>query len=199
MDLIPQISIFFGNNTQLISFFAVMIGGEGALLLLSLYSASGILNFKYVFIFSYLGVMVSDTMWYLVAKSKLFEWFTRIKLVSSAYNYWGRLLDLATKKKDFEALFITKFLYGLRIPTITYLSRERLSLKNFLKYSLLSNLLWVAIISAIGWGTGRGVKFFGYFSDSIIIQTFLVGIILIFFIIIMRVVSRRVKQWLQNR
>lgn len=199
MGLIEQISAFFGDNISALSFFGVMVGGEGALLLLSAYSAYDAVNFKYVLIFSYLGVMLSDTLWYLLAKSKLFEWFTRIRLISSAYEYWGRLLDTATKKKDFEALFITKFLYGLRIPTITYLSRERLSLENFLKYSILSNFLWVLIIFLIGWGTARGFKFFNYFPDNKIIQGLSIGVVLIFITIIMRVISKQLKQWLQNR
>jgi len=199
MDIISQILIFFGNNTPAISFFGAIIGGEETLVLLTIYSVDGTLHLGYILLFFYLGIMVSDTMWYLIGKSRLFAWLIKLKFISSAYGYWGKLLDTTTKKKDFQTLFVTKFLYGFRIPTIMYLARERLSLQSFLKYSLLANFIWVGIISTLGWMTGKGIKTVTYFSNSIVLEVFLVGVVLVLFAIIMRAVSTRVKQWLQNK
>ncbi|MDO8569426.1 MAG: hypothetical protein Q7R89_01415 [bacterium] len=199
MDTVSHILTFFGDNTPIIAFLGAIVGGEEVLVLLSIYSAAGILNLGYILIFFYLGIMVSDTIWYLLGKSKVFSWLIKLKRFSSVYEYWGKLLDITTKKNDFQALFVTKFFYGFRIATIMYLARERLSFVDFLKYSLLSNFVWVGIISVLGWTTGKGIKTITYFSNNIALEIFLVGIVLILFIIIMRIASTRVKQWLQKK
>ncbi|MBI2674085.1 MAG: hypothetical protein HYX23_02275 [Candidatus Zambryskibacteria bacterium] len=198
MNTVSQILIFFGNNTPIVSFLGAIIGGEEVLVLLSIYSVAGTLNLAYILIFFYLGIMVSDTLWYMLGKSRIFAWLIRLKFISSAYEHWGRLLDVTTRKNDFQALFMTKFFYGFRIATIMYLARERLSFRDFFKYSLLSNFVWVGFISALGWATGKGIKTVTYFSGNITLEVFLVGVVLVLFMVIMRVASIRVKKWLQK-
>lgn len=183
----------------MVSFLGAIIGGEETLILLSIYSAKGALNLADILAFFYLGIMVSDTIWFLAGRSRLFARLVKLKFVSFAYEYWGKLLDMATKRKDFQALFFTKFLYGFRIPTIMYLARERLSLRSFLLYSFPTNLVWVGIISALGWSTGKGIKIATYLSNNIMLEVFLVGIVLILFAVIMKTTSTRLKLWLQDR
>lgn len=199
MDIFSQILLFFGNNTPIIAFLGAIVGGEEVLVLLSIYSATGTLSLRYTLVFFYLGIMVSDIIWYMLGKSKVFSWLIKSKRISSVYGYWGKLLDITTMKNAFQALFVTKFFYGFRIATIMYLARERLFFIDFLKYSLLSNLVWVGIISALGWTTGKGIKTVTHFSNNITLEIFLVGVVLVLFIIVMRIASTRVKLWLQKR
>lgn len=199
MNIVSQILLFFNHNTPLIAFIGAIVGGEEVLIILSIYSADGTLNLLFVLIFFYLGVMVSDILWYIVGRSRLLLWITKFSFVSLAYNYWGKLLDVSTKKSDFQALFVTKFLYGFRIPTIMYLAKERLSVRNFLIYSLITNFIWVGVIAGLGWATGKGIKTITYFSHNIVLEIFIVGLIIIIFIIIMRWMSKIVKKWLTTK
>lgn len=199
MDVITQILLFFGNNIPAVSFAGAIIGGEETLVLLSILSAKGFLNIWTVLVFFYFGIVVSDMLWYYIGKSKLFTLLIKIRLLSAAYDYWGKLLDKATAKSDFQALLITKFLYGFRLPTIMYLARERLTIGSFLKYALFTNFIWVGAISAIGWLAGKGISTAAFFSDNIVLHVFLIGVVLALFAILMRTLSTKTKLWLEKK
>ncbi len=199
MVLIEQILAFFGNYTPLISFFGAIIGGEETLIFLSILASHGFLNLFYLFTFFYLGILVSDTIWYFVGKSRLFNWFVNKKIISRAYLHWDRLLNAATRRNDFQALFLTKFLYGLRLPTIMYLSRERLKIKHFFGYSLITNFIWVSAIMLIGWYAGKGISLTTSISNNIVLYLILVGIVLLMFTLFIRLLSEATKKWLKNK
>jgi len=199
MPTITKILLFFGNNIPAVSFIGAIVGGEETLVLLSILAAKGFLSIGDVFVFFYLGIMVSDILWYYAGKSRIFSWLTKKQFISKAYVHWGKLLNKATKENDFQALLITKFLYGFRLPTIMYLSRERLSLKSFLKYSLITDFVWTGTILSIGWLAGKGINTAAHFSDNIVLYVFLIGLVLALFIILMRTISNKVKQWLEKK
>ncbi|OGD66696.1 hypothetical protein A2442_00215 [Candidatus Campbellbacteria bacterium RIFOXYC2_FULL_35_25] len=199
MPVITKILLFFGNNIPAVSFIGAIVGGEETLVLLSILAAKGFLSIGDVFVFFYLGIMVSDILWYYAGKSRIFSWLIKIRFISKAYGHWGKLLNKATKENDFQALLITKFLYGFRLPTIMYLSRERLSLKSFLKYSLITDFVWTGTILSIGWLAGKGIGAATYFSNNIIFYVFLIGLVLTFFTILMRIISNKVKRWLEKK
>lgn len=125
MEIANQILLFFGNNIAIVSFLGAIIGGEETLVFLTILATKDLLNVWHVLIFFYFGIIISDSIWYGVGKSKIFDWLIKKKYISNTYYYWGLLLDKATKGNDIQALLVTKFLYGFRIPTIMYLARER--------------------------------------------------------------------------
>ena len=121
------------------------------------------------------------------------------KFLSKVYFHWGKLLNSATKKSDFQVLFITKFLYGSRLPTIIYLSRERLKIKSFLGYSLITNFIWVSLIFLIGWSAGKGISLATNISNNLVLYLILIGIILLVFTIFIRLLSEVTKKWLKKK
>lgn len=196
MSLINQILLFFGSYTPLVSFLGAIIGGEETLILLSILSSNGYLTAWVVLLFFYLGILVSDTIWFFLGKSKLFDWFVKRKIISRVYLRWDKLLTKATKGSSFHALFITKFLYGFRIPTIMYLGREKVKVKSFLFDSAIIDFIWTLVVFAIGWFAGKGILLATDLSKNIVLYLLLVGITFIIFTIIVRILSGLIKKWL---
>jgi len=190
---------FFGMYPSLISFLGGVLGGEETIILLSVIAAHGYMNIWTVIIFCYLGILASDTVWYYIGKSSLFGWFVKRKGVSKAYYHLDRALDRATMGNDFQALLATKFLYGFRIITIMYLSRERMNLIKFVFYSAIVDAIWISVVSSIGWFSGKGIKFALLVSNNLIVSFALLGIVLIVFVILMGIISNKLRKWLTKK
>ena len=199
VDIAAQILAFFGNNTPLVSFFGAIIGGEETLVLLVIFAARDTLNLWHIVIFFYAGVMVSDALWYLVGRSRVFNWLITHRLTFNAYTYWGKMLYKTMGNNTLEVLFMTKFLYGFRIPTIMYFAQERLSFRAFIQYSLLTNLIWMTIITVFAWFAGKGIKFAMHFSHNILMDVFLIGVVMVLFALVARIASKYTKSWLQKK
>ena len=195
---ITYILSFFGDYTPIVSFLGAIIGGEETLIFLSILASHGVLNAYYLFSFFYFGIVVSDFMWFFIGRSRIFNWLVKRRILSRIYFNWGKLLNAATKS-DFQALFTTKFLYGSRLPTIMYLSRERLKIKSFFGYSLIINFVWVAIIFSIGWLSGKGISLAANISENVVLFLILVGITLLTFTIVIRLLSGAIKKWLKKQ
>ncbi len=199
MALITQLLSFFGNHTFIVSFFGAIIGGEETLILLSILASHEVLDIGYVLIFFYAGILVSDSIWYFLGKSKLIYWLMNKKIISKTFLYWDKLLNKATEKSDFQVLFFTKFLYGTRILTLMYLSNVRLKFKSFILYNIIANFVWVSTILLIGWSAGKGISLAADISNNLILYLFLIGIILMTFTILIRILSKLVKKWLRQK
>lgn len=197
--MINEILSFFGNYTPIISFFGAIIGGEETLILLSILASHGHLNIGYVFLFFYLGILVSDLIWYFIGNSSIFKRIIKLKWISKIYYKWGKILNKSTKNNNFNALLFTKFLYGLRLATIMYLARERMKIKSFIYYSIIVNFIWVLTITTIGWLTGKGISIATSITDNLILYLTLIGIALFGFSLIIRLVSEIMKKWLIKR
>lgn len=196
MNFVEQILLFFGNYTPIIAFLGAIIGGEETLIFLSILGAQQYLNIELVFIFFYLGILTSDLLWYGIGKSKLFDWLVQRKILSALYFRWGKLLHTATKGNNFQALFLTKFLYGFRLPTIMHMAREKMEMRSFIFYSIITNLIWVAVITTIGWFAGKGIALATNLSDNLILYLAIIGLTLVFFAVFVRMMSNIIKKWL---
>ncbi len=196
MSLLTIILSFLSVYGPLISVLGGIFGGEETLILFSIFAAHNVISIWVVAIFFYIGILISDTIWFFVGKTELFNRIVSGKSASKIYGYWDKLLDKATKGNDFQALLITKFLYGFRLITIMYLSRERLDLKNFILYSIIVDAIWISVITTIGWLTGKGIAAAANISNNLELVLILIGLSLLAFFLIMRFLSILVKRWL---
>ncbi|PIZ50586.1 hypothetical protein COY27_06600 [Candidatus Woesearchaeota archaeon CG_4_10_14_0_2_um_filter_33_13] len=196
MSLVTTILSFFLQYTPLLSFLGAIIGGEETLILLSILASQGHLLVWTVFIFFYMGIITSDLLWYFIGRTKLFDWMIKRKYISKVYLRWDKLLNRATKGNNFQALLITKFLYGLRLPTIMYLARERMHFKSFLFYTIIVNFIWTSIIMMIGWSAGKGISLATDLSNNLILYLVLIGITMLVFTLLIKFLSKITKKWL---
>ena len=198
MVFIAEILSFFGYYTPVVSFIGGLLGGNETLLFLSILASGGFLNIYYLFIFFYIGSLISDSLWFLLGRSKLFEVVWRIRWVSKFYPNLGKFLRHITKNK-FWLLFITKFLYGSKILTLLYLSRQKIKYGYFIKCISIINLIWVSFIIFFGWSAGMGVHLTADISQDVRLYFILVGIVMAIFLLFIKIISSLLEMWLRSR
>ena len=199
MALLTQILLFFGTYPELVSLIGTFLGGIETIILLSVIATQGYMNFWIVIIFSYIGIMLADIMFFFAGRTRLFNFLIRKRMVSIAYKKWDNLLDKATRGNDFQALFIAKFFYGFSIITIMHLARERLNIIEFIAYTAVINVIWITIGAVFGIFAGQGINFVLFLYDNLVISLILLGILMLSFMIILRFISDRIKSWLTKR
>ncbi len=199
MGLINFILQFFAVYPAIICFLGGIFGGEETIFILSILAVQNNINFLIIIFFSYLGILVSDIIWFFLGRTKLFNWLIKRKIFSKVYYHFDKTLDKVTKGNDFKALLFTKFLYGLRIITIMYLARERMKFKQFLKYSLIIVGIWTIVVCSLGFAAGQGVKIALIISNNLTLTLILFGITIILFNILIRILSEEVKKLLTKR
>lgn len=186
------------DYAPIISFLWAIIGWEETLVVLWILVSQGVFNIWNVFIFYYIGIIVSDILWYAIGKSQAFDWFINKKFWKKIYNSGHKIISAISKKNDFQALLITKFIYWLRIPTLMYLSKQWLQIKHFLIYTFITNFIWSVIILLIGILAWKWLFLATSISDNLILFLFLIGLILILFNFLMKYLSFIVKKCLNK-
>lgn len=186
----------FSNYTPIISFLGAIIWWDEVLIALSILAAQGVFNIWYILIFFYLWILLSDFLWYLLWKSSFFDWFVNRKYISKLYFRWHKIISSISKKSSFKTLLITKFIYGIRIPTIMYLSKEGLKSWPFFTYTIITNLIWTPIVLLIWYYAWKWVSIATNFSDNLILFLTLIGVIIILFDLLMRFISFTIKKWI---
>ncbi len=166
-------------------------GGDGIILFLSSLSGQGVINFWTIILFCSLGTIFSDVMWFFIGRTQLTEKVISIKQFNRGYSKIERIL---TKygRSDFLLLLVVKFIYGIRIITIVYFSRERKSFFRFLSYNSIAVLAITVFISFLGWMAGRGIRFYVDIYENFRTAIKIIVIVLVIFLILKSVI----KKWL---
>lgn len=143
---------------------AIFVGafffGETVILAAAFLAGQGTLNISYVFILAFLATVISDTVWFLLAK-KILAWLNRLeKYKAHSERIVGKMTKY-TGNKPFLALLFVKFLYGTRVITIIYLSLKTIPLKKFIIYDAIGTLIWLSVLLPIGWLAGKSVLSLG--------------------------------------
>lgn len=106
------------------------------------------LSLPAVFLIGFLGATISDCIWYWLGK----------RLRQDSVNKFFRIDKLKEKNPEFFIsfreraniiLFISKFLYGIRVPVRVLYGMENLSFKSFLKINIVCSILWILLVSGL--------------------------------------------------
>jgi membrane protein DedA with SNARE-associated domain len=138
------------------SFVGAMFGGEETIIVITMLAAGGIVSLWSVFIFSFLGTIISDSIWFYAGKTSIFNKMITHRFFAGGYNKLTNVMDATFHGNRFLALLTTKFLYGTRVVTIMYISREKIPFLRFTVYNALTTAIWLPIVLAIGWFAGKG-------------------------------------------
>jgi len=157
--LLPLIGSFFG--------------GEETIILIAILSATDFIPFSTVLIFSYIGTLLSDSLWYWVG-GRFSKWIDKREKIRKGFSQITGFATRIAKNNIFLILLTTKFLYGTRIVTIFYLARKPIPFLIFTLYNMVVTLLWATAICIVGWLTGRGITNLAKIFDNI---TYGIGII----------------------
>ncbi len=185
---------FFSLYPYSISYFGTFFGGEEVILFLAGLSAYGYINFWALFFFCLIGTMSSDCLVFFLARTRIVNKIRTWKNAAGGYEKFVHVMGKTIKNNTFLSLLITKFLYGTRIITIVYFSRERLAFRKFFAYNIVVVGVWLSLILPIGWLGGKGLGLFAAIFKDIQLGIFLILIAAIIVYITRRWISNLILQ-----
>ncbi len=128
--------------------------GETVILTASFLAAQGWWSLQLVFWVSLLGTLASDSMWFFLGrfliKTKRWEKYRE------RYNHVAEYINRKTGNRPYLSLFFVKFVYGIRVLSIIYLSAHRTSFWFFLFIDTLASMILLTVVCGIGWLVGKG-------------------------------------------
>tara|TARA_R110002051_G_scaffold229006_1_gene291066 strand:- start:4411 stop:4956 length:546 start_codon:yes stop_codon:yes gene_type:complete len=131
-------------------FFGIFIEGELVFLSAVIAASHGYLNIWMVVGIAIIATITSDVVCFNLGKNRAEKlmntpkWKTKIEAVN-------------TKLEKHRTLFLIsyRFLYGLRIATPLVLGTQKIWFITFLKYSIVSTIIWVVLFAILGMAFGE--------------------------------------------
>ncbi len=137
---LPAAALFF------LFFFGTFVNEDGACLLAGTAAASGRMSFALALTACFLGIFAGDVLLYAVGRtfgSRIFEnrlvkRFVSDRAMSKAADWLG--------KNGAAAVFLSRFVSGLRLPTYLLAGALRTDFARFVFYFLLASAIWTPIL-----------------------------------------------------
>ncbi len=157
-----------------IIFFGTFFLGETIILAAAALAAQGHFSVWSVVVWSYLGTVISDGGWFLLARPA--ARYLKSGARRERYDKVLAWLDRRFGARPERSLLFIKFVYGTRIATIVYLSLRRIGLWVFLRLNGLGTAMWLSVVVTVGWMAGKGI---GSLSPELSKVEYLLPVILI--------------------
>ncbi len=139
------------------SFGIVFFLGEPAVLSLAFLSAaSAVLPLWQVMVIGYATSILGEGFWFLIARSPWADMIGKKHSESVTGSDFKRYIAKLERGNPLRLLFGVRFIAGLSIVVVVYLSRQGLSFKRFLLYCIIINAFWTPIFALIGYAAGEG-------------------------------------------
>jgi membrane protein DedA with SNARE-associated domain len=143
---------------QKFGYLAVFVGtfleGETILVMAGFFAERGYLKLPFVIMTACSGAYVGHVFWFWLGRTqgvKLLDRFPRMK------KHFGKGIRLF-ERYGAPAIFITQWLYGLRITCAVIIGISKVSTIKFLVYEALTCIVWAIIIGSAGFYFGRAVE-----------------------------------------
>ena len=136
--------------TLLVSF----VFGEEAIIFLSFLAGQGLISLWLVMILGFFGLFLFDNLLLFILTSRLGK--------KMGKDYLRKKIDLMPfvkkigKDKPLLLLMASKFVYGTRIFSLFYVEAHGLKHRKCTLYDSIALLVWIVIMSTLGWLAGRG-------------------------------------------
>jgi membrane protein DedA with SNARE-associated domain len=181
---IETIATILSDYSILISFLAGLLTGEEVIIILSFLSANGVLKVWQLFLFSGIGVFLSDIIIYFVGSTKFIRRIMRRGLIARPYRRFERAVEKISREKIFLLLLATKFIYGTRILTLLYLGIKKIPHRKFIIYDCIVVFTYLIPVIGLGWVAGSGFRLAITIFKSVQIGLLVIVVGVIVFIII---------------
>lgn len=140
------------------TFFTALIGGEPAVLFLSFLSAQGFSSVWIVLFFAYTTALLAEIFWFLLGRSKLGDVIENKFFSGKTQQEFITHIRKVEEGRSIRMLILARFISGFTILAILYFGRKKISLKRFIGYCMVVNLVWSPIVTLVGWSAGHGFK-----------------------------------------
>ncbi|MEA2325204.1 MAG: hypothetical protein QOE68_163 [Thermoanaerobaculia bacterium] len=143
---------------QKFGYLAVFVGtfleGETILVMAGFFAERGYLKLPLVILTACSGAYVGHVFWFFLGRTqgvKLLDKFPRMK------RHFGKGIRLF-ERYGAPAIFITQWLYGLRVTCAVIIGISRISTIKFLVYEAFTCAVWAFAITTAGYYFGRAVE-----------------------------------------
>jgi membrane protein DedA with SNARE-associated domain len=180
---------FISSNLPLVCIVGAYFGGDAFLLFLSSLAGQGLIHFWTVILFFSLGTISSDVMWFFIGRTRLADKLISHKQLNKGYSRIERILA-RYGRNDFLLLFIVKFIYGIRIITIVYFSRERKNFGRFIGFNSIAVVAITIFVSFLGWMAGQGIRTYVDIYENFRSAIKIIVVVLVLFFILKALVNK---------
>lgn len=139
-------------------YLAVFVGtfleGETILVIAGFMAERGYMKIVLVALVAFVGAFLGHLFWFWLGRAKgvkLLDRFPRMK------KHFGKGIRMF-ERYGAPAIFITQWLYGLRITCAVIIGISRISTMKFIVYELISCAVWAVAIACLGYFFGAAVE-----------------------------------------
>src|SRR5437667_12091578 len=143
---------------QKFGYLAVLVGtfpeGRTVLVLAGFFAERGYLRLPLVIVCAFGGAYIGHVFWFWLGRTqgmKLLDRFPRMK------KHFGKGIRIF-ERYGAPAIFITQWLYGLRITCAVIIGISKISTVKFLVYEAITCIIWAIIIGSAGFVFGTAVE-----------------------------------------
>lgn len=155
-SMIQQLLVLLADHAAILTLAGSFLGGEETIIgITALLTHQGVPLWK-PYVFASIGTLCSDTLIATLAKTKFYDHLANMRLIKNAHF----ILEQRVAKNDktgIRTLLISKFIYGTRIFTMLHISKNKVTLRQFILYDFVVILTWLIPITIIGWLAGKGI------------------------------------------
>lgn len=137
---------------------AVFVGsfleGETILVMAGFFGERGLLDLFAVMVVGFLGAYSGHIFWFWLGRTRglrLVERFPRMKL------HFGKGIRIF-ERYGASAIFITQWIYGLRITCAVIIGMSRIPVLKYLVYQGITCMIWTMVIVGAGYSFGRAFE-----------------------------------------
>lgn len=143
---------------QKFGYLAVFVGtfleGETILVLAGFFAERDYLALPLVILTAALGSYSGHVFWFWLGRTKGIQILNRYPKMKKHFGKGVRLFE----RYGAPTIFISQYLYGLRISCAIIVGISRISTVKFLVYQLISCVTWAILIAGLGYYFGRAVE-----------------------------------------
>src|SRR4051795_6061477 len=143
---------------QKFGYLAVFVGtlleGETILVMAGFFAERGYLDVVPVALTAFAGSFIGHVIWFWLGRAKGVKILDRFPRMKTHFGKGIRLFE----RYGAPAIFLTQWLYGLRITCAVIIGISKVSTLKFLLYEALTCIVWAIIIGTAGFYFGRAVE-----------------------------------------
>lgn len=125
-----------------------MILGDIMLVPLLYYGVTNSLSLPTVFLVGFFANTITDLLWYWIGsyfpKEKIYKTFHLDRLQNKNPEIFESF-----SRNGGRILFISKFIYGIRVPVRILYAIEKLSFKAYMKINIWGSIIWLILVSGL--------------------------------------------------
>ena len=184
----------FREHMLLIAFLVCLFGGEPAVLFFAFLSAQGQISPFMVIFIGLITALMGEIFWFLSARTRFFNFLNSRFFEGERESQLFLRIEKMIDKSPFRTFFLARFISGITILCIIYLSRKHLKLKTFFWYCVGVNFFWAPIVTLIGWSSGKGFALVLETFENIQIAMNVVFACILIGYLLHKFMTRRIRQ-----